>query len=745
MRKPSPVVWTLLAVLLLLGEPTQSVAQDPTMQLTETHPEWNVLYGHERFGEAGEMLSNYVRKLLDDAKAERSRVIADLQTPAALSRYQEETRAKLRAALGDFPDRNPLNAQVSGVLERGDYAIEKVVFESRPRYYVTANVYVPRKARPPYPAVLAPVGHWGLGKAFEEYQRLGAFLARRGYLVMVYDVPGQGERRQYFNPVLGRALIDPGTSHWFVTLEHGYAGGQTILTTGNYASHLVWDGIRGVDYLAERKDVDRDRIACTGTSGGGLQTELLSAIDDRIKVSIPVCYGGCNPDNPTRKGLSITDIDALIVPRPLLMIEATGDPRASVLKKKQRHQEIARLYDLLGEPEKTRYMIAEGPHGYIHSMYEASYAWMERWWSRSKSESKGRVSEPIVAAEPPENLFSTATGEVATSLGGETVFSLNRATARELRSRAQVPKTRSELPQWRRQMRDKVLSRLGVRLERGSLDPQRLMEVDKGSYTLKKIVYYSEPEIFVPGLLFLPKTKGPHPAVVFVNEGGKAAHGVVEDYLRPLVEAGYVVFSIDPRGMGETHPKSPRASSPKDFKQFVHDDESGFYYNALRVGKTPMGMRVTDVMRAVDYLASRGEVDSGRIAAVGHGLGGLIVLYAAAVDERIASVACTRSLVSYEAIVENELYTHRFTAFGPGFLQDFDLPHVAALVAPRSLLLLNSVNQVHRVVSLDQVNRTYGSTAAIYGLAGHEANFTPAHAVTAEKTAERYLAHLKRQ
>ena len=294
-------------------------------------------------------------------------------------------------------------------------------------------------------------------------------------------------------------------------------------------------------------------------------------------------------------------------------------------------------------------------------------------------------------------------------------------------------------------MRDKVLSRLGVRLERGSLDPQRLMEVDKGSYTLKKIVYYSEPEIFVPGLLFLPKTKGPHPAVVFVNEGGKAAHGVVEDYLRPLVEAGYVVFSIDPRGMGETHPKSPRASSPKDFKQFVHDDESGFYYNALRVGKTPMGMRVTDVMRAVDYLASRGEVDSGRIAAVGHGLGGLIVLYAAAVDERIASVACTRSLVSYEAIVENELYTHRFTAFGPGFLQDFDLPHVAALVAPRSLLLLNSVNQVHRVVSLDQVNRTYGSTAAIYGLAGHEANFTPAHAVTAEKTAERYLAHLKRQ
>ena len=294
-------------------------------------------------------------------------------------------------------------------------------------------------------------------------------------------------------------------------------------------------------------------------------------------------------------------------------------------------------------------------------------------------------------------------------------------------------------------MRDKVLSRLGVRLERGSLDPQRLMEVDKGSYTLKKIVYYSEPEIFVPGLLFLPKTKGPHPAVVFVNEGGKAAHGVVEDYLRPLVEAGYVVFSIDPRGMGETHPKSPRASSPKDFKQFVHDDESGFYYNALRVGMTPMGMRATDVMRAVDYLASRGEVDGDRISAIGHGLGGLIVLYAAAVDARIASVACTRSLVSYEAIVENEIYTHRFTAFGPGFLKDFDLPEVAALVAPRPLLLVNPVDQLHRVASPDEVETTYQPTASVYGLAGEASHFTSAHSVTAKRTAEHYLDHLKRR
>ena len=130
MRKASLAVWILLAAVLLLGRPTEAVAQDPSIELVETHPEWNVLYGHERFGEAAEMLTSYVRNLLDEANTTRSAIIAGLRTPAALNRYQEETRSKLRAALGEFPARNPLNAQVSGVLERGDYAIEKV---TRPR------------------------------------------------------------------------------------------------------------------------------------------------------------------------------------------------------------------------------------------------------------------------------------------------------------------------------------------------------------------------------------------------------------------------------------------------------------------------------------------------------------------------------------------------------------------------------------------------------------------------------------
>lgn len=730
----------LIAILLGCSYLPVARAQSDSGTPAPIQPEWNVLYGHERFADAAQMVSGYVGKLRRRHDDGRSRVIASLETPEQLDRYQRETRSKLQAALGEFPARTPLKPRVAGVLERGDYAIEKIIFESRPNYFVTANAYVPRRQPAPYPAVLAPVGHWGLGKGFEEYQRLGAYLARRGYLVLVYDVPGQGERRQYFNPVLGRALIDPGGSHWFVTLEHGYAGGQAILTSGNYASYLVWDGIRALDYLTQRKDVDPLRLACTGTSGGGLQTELISAIDDRVKVSIPVCYGGCNPDSPTRPGLSIIDIDALITPRPLLMIEATGDPRDRVFAKQKRHQEIARLYGLLGKPQQTRFMIADGPHGYIDSMYEAAYDWLESAWPSSQP--KPRIEEPRVPAESPEDLFATATGEVTTSLGGETVFTLNRTKARELRSQARFPKESSDLPAWRAEMRDKILSRLGMEFNSEPLRPVSLLQRDEGTLRVEKVVYYSEPEIFIPGLLFRPKTPGPHPSVVFVNENGKAADGIVDNYLRPLAEAGHVVLSIDPRGMGETDPMAPRSSKPAHFKDFVHDDESDFYYNSLRVGKTPLGQRVLDVTKAIDYLASREEVDEQRISAIGHGLGGLIVLYTAAVDERIASAAATRSLVSYEAIVENELYTHRFPSFAPGLLRDFDLPEVAAMVAPRPLLLANPVDQVHRIAPPDDVEKTYQPASDVYGLTDYARKLALARPRTVTETAAQYLKHL---
>ena len=724
----SSVMARILVCLIFAGA---LLAQD-------SRPEWTVLYGHEEFRNADGMLRDYLSKIRSADESARDKVITAVKNRGEMAKYQAEARARLDAILGAFPPKTPLNAKTAGRLDRGGYTVEKVIFESRPRYYVTANVYVPKRGQAPYPAVVAPVGHWGAGKFFEDYQRLGAYLARRGFLVMVYDVPGQGERQQYYDHVLGQTLLSPGNTIWFVTIEHNYASGQTILTRDNYASYLLWDGIRAIDYLTERTDVDREKIACTGTSGGGLQTEVLSAIDPRIKVSIPVCYGGCAPDTPSRKGIGRADVDALIAPRPLLMIEATGDPRAGVLAKQKRHEVVSHLYEISGANERTRFVITEEPHGYGEAIRRAAYEWLSRWLNGAAPAAETLKEEPW-AIEPEDALAATTTGQVKTALGGETVFTLNRSEAARIQDRGPLPRSREAIADWRLRLREDVKARIALDPSKAALSPRQLGRFDKGGFLLEQIVYYSDPEVYIPGLLFLPKSAGPRPAVILVNEGGKTAGGVVDKYVRPLVEAGNIVLSIDPRGVGET---APAVNRERNYRSFVHDSEGSLTFEALGAGVTLVGLRTRDVLKAVDYLETRPEVDRAKISAIGYGSGGVLVLHAAALDERIRSVAGLQSLISYASLVENEIYGHRMSLFPRAGLSKYDLPELAALIAPRPLLLLNTVDQVHRPVELDRAAKLYSPASRLYDLLGAAQQFRIDLAATAAEIVQQYRRHL---
>ncbi len=285
----------------------------------------------------------------------------------ARARFLRE-QVLVSAGLWPMPEKHPLNARVSGRIERGDYSVEKVYFESHPGFYVTGNLYRPLGKPGPFPGVLSPHGHWAYGRlengADGSIPARCISLARQGYVVFSWDMVGYNDSRQ-----VDHRLLDARLAQWGI---------------GSLSLHL-WNSIRSVDFLESLPDVDKARLACTGASGGGTQTFLLAAVDDRIKVSAPVnmishyMQGGdvCENAPNLRLDTNNMEIGALMAPRPMLMVSAAGDwtrdtPRIEF-------PAIQGVYARLGAKDAVATVQFIADHNYNRDSREAVYAWFGRW------------------------------------------------------------------------------------------------------------------------------------------------------------------------------------------------------------------------------------------------------------------------------------------------------------------------------------------------------------------------------
>src|SRR5213593_3042942 len=229
--------------------------------------ELNFASGLEQFHDIRMMLPKYVKNIGYRMVAERKNQVEHLTTIEDVKKRGAYLRERMLADVGGFPERTPLNARVVGTLERSKYRIEKVIFESQPHFYVTANLYLPKTGQPPYPAILFPLGHERGGKTNPTWQQLLGSLATKGFVALTWDPIGQGERLQLYDEDLHESKVG----------DH-------------VARYTIWDGIRALDYLLSRKEVDPARVGLTGNSGGGTHTAYIAALDDRIKVAAPSCY-----------------------------------------------------------------------------------------------------------------------------------------------------------------------------------------------------------------------------------------------------------------------------------------------------------------------------------------------------------------------------------------------------------------------------------------------------------------------
>ena len=618
------------------------------------------------------MVDRYLTAIAEKHWRGRAAEVASIRTPAQVRARQEYIRKKVLEALGGFPERTPLNPRITGTLERDGYRVEKLIYESQPRYYVTANLYVPTRGKPPYPALLGTAGHSANGKAMEGYQRVWISLARRGFVVLAYDPPGQGERYEYFD-------VEKGKPRFGSTTEHTMAGLQCLLTGTNFARWELWDGIRGYDYLLTRKEVDPRRIGVAGNSGGGTQTAYLQVVEPRLAAAAPACYitaweklwSTAGPQDAEQNfagflkdGLDFGDFLMAFAPKPLKVVTATQD-FFPIEGARATFAEARRIYEVLGAADRIAFFEHNDKHGWSKPLREATYQWMQQWLNGVKEEG----AEEDFKTEPDANLNCTPTGQLATSLKGETVQSLNQALAERIYRPGRIRDPAK--------LRAAVAARLGVpgRTGAAAVGIKETGIVPRPGYRIHKLAFETEPGITVPALLFEGDGgESRKPAVLYLNPEGKAAEAAPGGELEALVKAGHLVLAADLRGWGES-------AAPK--KPGVY---GGSYQPAMRamlVGKTMVGMQVYDALRLFDHLAGGSGVDATRISIEGRGHGGIAGLYAAVLEPRIARVSMKGSAGSYMEIVRAKLHENIIEIVVPGVLRDFDLPDLEAALGPR--------------------------------------------------------------
>ena len=609
---------------------------------------------------------NKVRFVMD----ERNRKLASIKTRTAAEKYVQEAKSKIKKCFGKFPAKTPLNAKVTGILEKDGYSVEKIIFESRPDFYVSANLYLPAERKGKVPGVLGACGHANEGKAAEPYQSFCIGLALKGFAVLIYDPIEQGERQQYLREK--HPLIPEG-----LCAKHNMSGNHMQLAGEFFGSWRVWDGIRALDYLLSRPEVDTSRVGMTGNSGGGTLTSFISALDERITMTAPSCYvttylhnienelpqdAEQNPPGFFKHGLDMGDFFIAHAPRPTLLLGQRSDffdPRGTV----ETYNQVKRIYKLLGHDGEVEFFIGPDPHGYYLKNREAMYKFFLK-----HAGLKGKAAEPAIKLETNENILASKSGQLLTDFkNARPVFELTAEKAVELREKRKTP-GKNELVKL-------VSSMLAVK--KTDIVPyyRKLREFYEDGLFINRFALESEPGI--QAILFsFTKNSPAH----FLNAGKKAVLHIPhlatssdfnEGKLPVNAEEGTTVFSLDIRGIGETAAVSCGFS-----EDFFAAYETDFFYGCCGslFGEPYLGGKVRDILAAINLLRNEGFSD---ITLSGRGLGSIPAAFASLLaGSAVKKTILANALLSYQELACSVAYKWPFSHMLPGVLKSFDLPDI---------------------------------------------------------------------
>lgn len=576
-------------------------------------------------------------------------------------------REHVLVCLGLWPevDRGPIRADISGRVEREGYSVEKVFFASREGIYVTGSLYRPIGRAGPLPAVAVAHGHWGEGRLHNDDlgspQGLCIGLARRGMIAFSYDMMGYNDADQY---------------------DHRFQDARLALWGISPMAIQTLNSVRVLDFLASLPDADPSRLAITGESGGGTQTFMLVAADDRPAAAAPVnmvsahYQGGCVCENPPNLRIETTnpELVSIFAPKPLLLVSCTGDWTANTPSVEG--PAVRAVYELFGAGDRASWVQEDAPHNYNRASREHVYGFLCRELL-DITEPAAAIEEPF-EVEPLENLRVWADREPPADRMGLAELTASLIAEKEDRLARLFPSLPGDRAHFERIYRPALHHAVMPDLDGAEASiANGTGESVVGDMKVSELTL-SRPAVgdAVPGLLFEPLSSPVIGSVLLVSDTGKdsfldlpeAGPGAL---VTSLVGYGYRVLAIDPFMLGAALPEAGSLDRMAGIEYFTT-------YN-----RTVVAERVQDIITAASYLRKRGGGQ--RASIVGIGDAGLWCLLAQAFLP--AGTACAADTAFFD-VGDDDEYVRRCPI--PLIRQAGDFRTALALAAPARSMLWNT-------------------------------------------------------
>jgi len=631
------------------------------------------------YSDAHNSLYHYISGQAYPLLEKRAKEVAGFKSLADWQKRQEWLRKTLIDVVGVFPEKTPLNAKITRTIDKDDFRIEHIVYESQPGFYVTSSMFIPVGLKDKAPVVIYCSGHSANG--YRAYQTQILNLVKKGFIVFAFDPVDQGERLEYYDPQTNQPKAG-GSDSW-----HSYSGAQALICGNSQIMYMMWDGIRAVDYVLTRKEVDPARIGITGRSGGGTQSAWIAALDERIYAAAPESYitnftglfrgpgpqdAEQEPINGIIRGIDLADLLLVRAPKPALIIATTGD-YFGIQGFRESAKEARSIY--MAYNKENNFDTAEDilpRHGATLKNREAMYSFFQRALNNSGTPSEEKI-EPL----SPEELQVTKTGQVYTSLKGETIYSLNRKEAEILVNK--LNSSRNNLAPHLAGILDSAKKLSGYQEPGIISEPVLTGCVKREGYLIEKYFVRGEGDYIIPYLLLNPDRPN-NKAVIYLHPEGKSAEASNGGDMEWFARNGYTVLAPDLIGTGETGPGDFRGDS------YIDGVSLNLWFCSMLIGRSIVGIRAGDVVRLTRLLMKNRDISE--VYGIASKEMAPVLLHAAAFDSGISRIALIEPYSSYRSIVMNRFYIPAFIHSAvPGALEAYDLPDLAASLAPRKLIM----------------------------------------------------------